>query len=78
MAFLFMRAPKLGAYYQVAQRIGTELNGEPLPFRPAMYAGGVAAVLQCRECWGLPKKFGAPMVRPHDDSLAPSNTAAPR
>ena len=64
-----MRAPNLGDYYEVAQSIGTELNGEPLLFRPAMYAGSVAAVLQGRECWGLPKKFGAPMVRLHDDTL---------
>jgi acetoacetate decarboxylase len=69
IAFLFMRAPKLGDYYEVAQSISTELNGEPLLFRPAMYAGSVAAVLQGREWWGLPKKFGAPMVRLHNDTL---------
>ena len=69
VAFLFMRAPNLGDYYEVAQSIGTELNGEPLLFRPAMYAGSVAAVLHGRECWCLPKKFGAPMVRLHDDTL---------
>jgi acetoacetate decarboxylase len=34
-----------------------------------MYAGSVAAVLQGREWWGLPKKFGAPMVRLHNDTL---------
>ena len=64
-----MRAPNLADYYEVAQSIGTELKGEPLLFRRAMYAGSVAAVLQGRECWGLPKKFGAPMVRLHDDTL---------
>jgi acetoacetate decarboxylase len=69
IAFLFMRAPKLGDYYEVAQSISTELYGEPLLFRPAMYAGSVAAVLQGREWWGLPKKFGAPMVRLHNDTL---------
>ena len=69
IAFLFMRAPKLGDYYEVAQSISTELNGEPILFRPAMYAGSVTAVLQGRECWGLPKKFGTPMVRLHDDTL---------
>jgi acetoacetate decarboxylase len=69
IAFLFMRAPKLGDYYEVAQSISTELNGEPLLFRPAMYAGSVAAVLQGREWWGLPKKFGAPMLRLHNDTL---------
>ena len=68
IAFLFMRAPKLGDYYEVAQSISTELNGEPLLFRPAMYAGSVAAVLQGREWWGLPKKFGAPMVGLHNDT----------
>jgi acetoacetate decarboxylase len=69
IAFLFMRAPKLGDYYEFAQSISTELNGEPLLYRPAMYAGSVAAVLQGREWWGLPKKFGAPMVRLHNDTL---------
>ena len=58
-----------GDYYEVAQSIHTELNGEPLLFRPAMYAGSVAAVLQGREWWGLPKKFGVPMVRLHNDTL---------
>jgi acetoacetate decarboxylase len=69
IAFLFMRAPKLGDYYEVAQSISTELNGESVLFRPAMYAGSVAAVLQGRECWGLPKKFGTPMVGLHGDTL---------
>ena len=69
VAFPFMRAPKLGDYYEVAQSISTELNGEPLLFRPAMYAGSVAAVLQGREWWGLPKKFAAPMVGLHNDTL---------
>jgi acetoacetate decarboxylase len=69
IAFLFMRAPKLGDYYEVAQSISTELNREPLLFRPAMYAGSVAAVLQGREWWGLPKKFGAPMVSLHNDTM---------
>ena len=69
IAFLFMRAPKLGDDYEVAQSISTELDGEPLLFRPAMYAGSVAAVLQGRECCGLPKKFGTPMVRLHNDTL---------
>jgi acetoacetate decarboxylase len=69
VAFLFMKAPNLGDYYEVAQSIGTELNGEPLLFRPAMYAGSVAAVLEGRECWAVSKKFGAPMVRLHDDTL---------
>jgi acetoacetate decarboxylase len=69
IAFLFMRAPKLGDYYEVAQSISTELNGEPLLFWPAMYAGSVAAVLQGREWWGLPKKFGAPMVGLRNDTL---------
>ena len=69
VAFLFMRAPKLGDYYEVAQSIGTELHGEPILFRPAMYAGSVAAVLQGRECWGLPKKFGTPTLRLYDDTL---------
>src|ERR1700716_2859137 len=44
-------------------------RGEPILFRPAMYAGSVAAVLQGRECWGLPKKFAAPMLRLHDDTV---------
>ena len=32
VAFLFMRAPNVGDYYEVAQSIGTEPNGEPLLF----------------------------------------------
>ena len=69
VAFLFMRAPKLGDYYEVAQSISSELHGEPILFRPAMYAGSVAAVLQGRECWGLPKKFAAPMLRLDNDTV---------
>lgn len=69
IAFLYMRAPKLGDYYEVAQSIRAELNGEPMHFRPAMYAGSVAAVLQGREWWGLPKKFGAPMLRLVNDTV---------
>jgi acetoacetate decarboxylase len=69
IAFLSMRAPKLGDYYEVAQSIRSDLNGEPILFRPAMYAGSVAAVLQGRECWGLPKKFAAPMLRLHEDTV---------
>jgi acetoacetate decarboxylase len=68
IAFLPMRAPKLGDYYEVAQSIRSDLNGEPILFRPAMY-GSVAAVLQGRECWGLPKKFAALMLRLRDDTV---------
>jgi acetoacetate decarboxylase len=69
ITFLFMRAPKLGDYYEVAQSVTCELAGESILFRPAMYAGSVAAVLQGRECWGLPKKHGAPTLGLHDDTL---------
>jgi acetoacetate decarboxylase len=55
--------------HEVAQSIGTELHGEPILFRPTMYAGSVAAVLQGRECRGLPKNFGAPMLRLHNNTL---------
>jgi len=49
IAFLFVRAPKLGDHYEVAQSFSTELNGEPLLFQPAICAGRIAAVLQGRE-----------------------------
>ncbi|GAA1240381.1 acetoacetate decarboxylase [Pseudonocardia aurantiaca] len=69
IAFLYMRAPKLGNYYEVAQSIKTELNGETISFRPAMFAGSVAAILDGREIWGLPKKFGQPMLRIDHDAV---------
>lgn len=69
VAFLFMRAPKLGDYYEAAQSIRTVLNGEQILFRPSMYAESVAAILDGREILGLPKKFGQPMLRLVNDTL---------
>ncbi|MBO1417676.1 acetoacetate decarboxylase family protein [Streptomyces sp. FH025] len=61
ISFLYMRAPKLGDYYEVAQSIRTELNGEQILYRPSMYAESVAAILDGREVLRLPKKYGQPM-----------------
>jgi len=69
ITFLYMRAPKLGNYYEVAQSISADLDGEPVSFRPAMFAGSVAAILQGREVWGLPKKFAEPMLRVSYDTV---------
>jgi acetoacetate decarboxylase len=69
ISFLFMRAPKLGDYYEVAQSIRSELGGEQILFRPSMYAESVAAILDGREILGLPKKYGRPMLRLVDDTL---------
>lgn len=69
ISFLFMRAPKLGDYYEVAQSIRTELNGEQILYRPSMYAESVAAILDGREILGLPKKYGQPRLSLVNDTL---------
>jgi acetoacetate decarboxylase len=69
LTFLFMVAPGLGDYYEVSQGISVSLNGESVSFRPSMYASNVAAVLDGREIWGLPKKFGSPMLAVQNDTL---------
>lgn len=69
LTFLFMVAPGLGDYYEVSQGISVSLNGESLSFRPSMYASNVAAILNGREIWGLPKKFGSPMLTVQNDTL---------
>src|SRR5260370_17780941 len=46
--FLFMRAPKLGDYYEVAQSISAELHAEALLFPPAMHASTLPALLPHR------------------------------
>jgi acetoacetate decarboxylase len=69
LTFLFMVAPGLGDYYEVSQGISVSLNGKPLSFRPAMYASNVAAILNGREIWGLPKKFGLPMLSVQHDTF---------
>jgi acetoacetate decarboxylase len=69
LTFLFMVAPGLGDYYEVSQGISVSLNGENVSFRPSMYASNVAAVLDGREIWGLPKKFGSPMLTVQNDTL---------
>ena len=69
LTFLFMVAPGLGDYYEVSQGLSVSLNGESLSFRPSMYASSVAAILDGREIWGLPKKFGSPMLTVQDDTL---------
>jgi acetoacetate decarboxylase len=69
LTFLFMVAPGLGDYYEISQSVPVTLNGESLSFRPSMYAGSVAAVLDGREIWGLPKKFGSPMLAVQNDTL---------
>jgi acetoacetate decarboxylase len=67
--FLFMVAPGLGDYYEVSQSISAYLDGELVSFRPSMYAGNVNAILDGREIWGLPKKFGSPMLELQNDTL---------
>jgi acetoacetate decarboxylase len=62
-------APGLGDYYEVSQSVPVSLNGKILSFRPSMYAGNVAAILNGREIWGLPKKFGSPMLTVRNDTL---------
>jgi acetoacetate decarboxylase len=69
LTFLFMVAPGLGDYYEVSQGISVSLNGKPLSFRPAMYASNVAAILNGREIWGLPKKFGSPTLSVQHDTF---------
>jgi acetoacetate decarboxylase len=69
LTFLFMVAPGLGDYYEMSQSIPVSLNGEGLSFRPSMYASNVAAILDGREIWGLPKKFGSPMLTVQNDTL---------
>jgi acetoacetate decarboxylase len=69
LAFLFMVAPGLGDYYEISQSVPVSLNGESLSFRPSMYASNVAAILNGREIWGLPKKFGSPMLGLQNDTL---------
>jgi acetoacetate decarboxylase len=69
LSFLFMVAPGLGDYYEVSQSVPVSLNGETLSFRPSMYASNVAAILDGREIWGLPKKFGSPMLTVQNDTL---------
>jgi acetoacetate decarboxylase len=69
LAFLFMVAPGLGDYYEVSQSVPVSLNGECLSFRPSMYASNVAAILDGREVWGLPKKFASPMLSLQNDTL---------
>jgi acetoacetate decarboxylase len=69
LTFLFMVAPGLGDYYEVSQGISVTLDGESLSFRPAMYANNVAAILNGREIWGLPKKSGSPMLTVQNDTL---------
>jgi acetoacetate decarboxylase len=69
LTFLFMVAPGLGDYYEVSQGITVSLNGRPLNFRPAMYASNVAAILNGREIWGLPKKFGSPTLSVQHDTF---------
>jgi acetoacetate decarboxylase len=69
LTFLFMVAPGLGDYYEVSQGISVSLKGRPLSFRPAMYANNVAAILNGREIWGLPKKFGSPTLSVQHDTF---------
>jgi acetoacetate decarboxylase len=69
LTFLFMVAPGLGDYYEMSQSVPVSLNGESLSFRPSMYASNVAAILDGREIWGLPKKFGSPMLTVQNDTL---------
>jgi acetoacetate decarboxylase len=69
LTFLFMVAPGLGDYYEISQSVPVSLNGESLSFRPSMYASNVAAILNGREIWGLPKKFGSPMLTVRNDTL---------
>jgi acetoacetate decarboxylase len=69
LTFLFMVAPGLGDYYEVSQAMPVSLNGERLSFRPSMYASNVAAILNGREIWGLPKKFGSPLLTVQNDTL---------
>jgi acetoacetate decarboxylase len=64
-----MVAPGLGDYYEVSQSVPVPLNGETLSFRPSMYASNVAAILDGREIWGLPKKFGSSMLTVQRDTL---------
>jgi len=67
--FLFMVAPGLGDYYEINQSISAYLDGQLVSFRPSMYAGNVNAILDGREIWGLPKKFGVPMLGLQNDTL---------
>jgi acetoacetate decarboxylase len=69
LTFLFMVAPGLGDYYEVSQGVSVSLDGRPLSFRPAMYASNVAAILNGREIWGLPKKFGSPTLSVQHDTF---------
>jgi acetoacetate decarboxylase len=69
LAFLFMVAPGLGDYYEISQSIPVSFKGEGLSFRPSMYANNVAAILNGREIWGLPKKFGSPMLSVHGETF---------
>ncbi len=69
LTFLFMVAPGIGDYYEVSQSIPVSMDGENFNFRPAMYAGNVTAILDGREIWGLPKKYGSPMLAVQDDTL---------
>jgi len=69
IAFLFMIAPGLGDYYEISQSIPVTFRGETMSFRPAMYANSVPAILDGREIWGLPKKFGEPLLGLQNDTL---------
>jgi acetoacetate decarboxylase len=69
LTFLYMVAPGLGDYYEVSQSVPVSLNGESLSFRPSIYASNVAAILDGREIWGLPKKFGSPTLTVQNDTL---------
>jgi acetoacetate decarboxylase len=69
LSFLFMVAPGLGDYYEISQSISAYLDGQPVSFRPSMYAGNVNAILDGREIWGLPKKFGSPMLALQNDTF---------
>jgi acetoacetate decarboxylase len=69
IAFLFMVAPGLGDYYEISQSISAYLGSELVSFRPSMYAGNVNAIVDGREIWGLPKKYGSPMLALQNDTL---------
>jgi acetoacetate decarboxylase len=58
-----------GDYYEVSQGIFASLDGTPLSLRPAMYARNVAAILNGREIWGLPKKLGSPTLSVQHDTF---------
>lgn len=69
LAFLWMDAPGLGQYSEIAQSVAASFEGEALQFRPQMYADNIHAILGGREVTGLPKSYANPKLRNYGNTL---------